>query len=208
VSEPPKNLLPGLSAKARKRALDSLVLKLPTAEIVALVGAEFSEVVSAADIDRARLLCVGKIEKYLADRDEVLLLSNLGTMPIERSIMAVALDQQALICYELGKSLREELASLEHEPDPSKKAERRSSLLMDLRVLALNSASTTRSQALQAKYAIELPFRKEQLYGKKEAPRSDITDEFVLEMERFLGVLPYDENFEPQVVDASIRETT
>jgi hypothetical protein len=168
---------------------------------VAQIAAEYAEVVEAEKIDRARLLCIGKIERYLSDRDQAVLLSKLNTKVIDQSTMAVVLEQQAVACYQVMQSITDEIAALEHEPNPIKKAAWRHELLKQMGDLSVISGNTVRSQVMIAKFAIELPYRKEQLYGVKDKPRTEITPEFVIEMERMLGVLPYDENFEPQPVE-------
>jgi hypothetical protein len=197
-----KNLLPGLSIGARRLALKGFAEKTATESIITQIEAEYAEVVDPEKLDRARLICIGKIERYLSDREEAMLVSQLNTKAIEQSVMFAALEQKAVLCYQMVQSITDEMAALQNEPDPIKKTAWRAALLKQMGDLSVISGNTVRSQVMIAKFAIELPYRKEQLYGKKEAPRSEITPEFVLEMERMLGILPYDENFEPQPIEA------
>jgi hypothetical protein len=195
-------LLPGLSIGARKLALDGFVHKVPSIEIIAQIEDATGELVDLEKIDRARLLCVGKLEKWLSDQDEARLLSRVDDSAINQNTMAVALEKLAGLCYKMVGSISDDMEAIEAESDPVKKALIKNALLKQMGDLSVVSGNTVRAQVMIAKFAIELPFRKDQLYGKKETPRSEITPEFVLEMERMLGVLPYDENFEPQPIEA------
>jgi hypothetical protein len=200
----PIDYLPRLSQDAKILVYRLFESQIPTPEIIARLGIDWPELsIDAEIIDKARLFWRSEYDKIAIQRNQAIMATiGKGGRVFDNLLISAAAEQQAGLLLDLAVVLRQRLeaAIAEHgEFLPNKDIQ---FLVQAAAVLSTATGNITRTQAMLAKYSIELPFRASQTSGDKPEARNEITPEFIREIEGMLGVLPYEAESETVEVDA------
>jgi hypothetical protein len=196
----PIDYLPSLGQDAKLLVYRLFESQIPTGEILMRLKIDWPElVVSAEVIDKARIRWRASYDEIQASRNRAIIATlGKGGKVYDQLLIGAACEQQAGLLLDLGILLAKRMeAAIKEHGDGGLPWQEIGNLIGAAGALSTATANTARTQALMAKFAIELPYRASQTSGEQPETRNKITPEFVKEIEGMLGVLPYEAEAEP-----------
>jgi hypothetical protein len=196
----PVDYLPSLSQEAKLLTYRLFEAQIPTDEILARLKIDWPDLVVRAEVvDKARLMWRASYDEIQASRNRAIIATlGKGSKVYDQLLIGAACEQQAGLLIDLGTLLGKRLeATIREYGEDGIPWKEIGNLIGAAGALSTATANTARTQALMAKFAIELPYRASQTSGEQPEARNKITPEFVKEIEGMLGVLPYEAEAEP-----------